>query len=235
MRHAATHACFALLAVPSHKAKKRVGVNSVDFLVGNGDGNGEAALSIANPNPQPQPPTGARGRGRGCGRPAWRQRHVGRLLEVVTTASQPGVLVLGGHIQRSGRAISHTKALSTRPSHPPSGITHQTPKRKEEVENKSIFRPFGAHLTPSEHLPHHDLGRPNPPTLAYSAPSTGSLRPQAASGCAIGVPCRSTATLDIHLKPRIPPPYPATLAPVFEPLPSAVLHYRLQGYRATRD
>jgi hypothetical protein len=40
---------------------------------------------------------------------------------------------LGGHILRSGRPISHTK---------PSGITHQTPKRKEEVENKSIFRPF---------------------------------------------------------------------------------------------
>jgi hypothetical protein len=36
-------------------------------------------------------------------------------------------------IQRSGRPISHNKL---------SGITHQTPKRKEEVENKTIFRPF---------------------------------------------------------------------------------------------
>jgi hypothetical protein len=34
-------------------------------------------------------------------------------------------------VSRLGRAILRTK---------PAGITHQTPKRKEEVENKSIFR-----------------------------------------------------------------------------------------------
>jgi hypothetical protein len=39
---------------------------------------------------------------------------------------------LGGHIQRSGWPISHTK---------PADIAQQTPKRKEEVENKTIFRP----------------------------------------------------------------------------------------------
>jgi hypothetical protein len=47
-----------------------------------------------------------------------------------TTSSQ--LKNLGGHIQRSGRPISHTK---------PADIAHQTPKRKEEVENKTIFRP----------------------------------------------------------------------------------------------
>ena len=46
------------------------------------------------------------------------------------TSSQ--LKLLGGHIQRSGRPISHTK---------PADIAHQTPKRKEEVENKTIFRP----------------------------------------------------------------------------------------------
>jgi hypothetical protein len=81
----------------------------------------------------------------------------------------------------------------------------QTPKRKEQRKRKWRKSKTKAFF---EHLPHHHLGRPNPPRppLAHLAPTSRFwMRHRSA------LPLH---TLDIRLKPRISPPYPAT-SPLF--------------------
>jgi hypothetical protein len=134
---------------------------------------------------------------------------------------------LGGHIRGPGRPISHTK---------PPGITHQTPKRKEEVENKTkaLFDLFELTSPPPSTcpMPHHRLDRPNPP------PPSRTLHPPAASGCVKGE--RSALplhALDICLEPHIPPPYPISghLTPVFEPPPFCTTRQRETGRHNAKD
>jgi hypothetical protein len=125
---------------------------------------------------------------------------------------------LGGHIRGPGRPISHTK---------PPGITHQTPKRKEEVENKTkaLFDLFELTSPPPSTcpMPHHRLGRPNPPPLAHPAPTRRFWMRQRSKEK--GVPCRSTpstSALNHTSHPHIR--YPATL-----PLFSSLRRFALQG------
>jgi hypothetical protein len=92
---------------------------------------------------------------------------------------------------------------------------------------------------PSEHLPHHRIGRPNPPPLAHSAPTRrfwmplglGAHKPeagcQAASrcGCARRVSCRSTnptSALNRTSYPFIRSPHPCFRA-------CALRRFALQG------
>jgi hypothetical protein len=103
------------------------------------------------------------------------------------------------------------------------------PNAKRKSKTKAFF-PFGAHLTPSERLPHHHLDQPNPPDLAHPAPTRRFWIRQ---GSALPLP----HTLDIRLEPHIPPPYPAT-SPLFSgpcPLPCFTTEQRETGRHNAKD
>jgi hypothetical protein len=114
--------------------------------------------------------------------------------------------------------LSHTNT-NTRPSGI-TCITHQTqtPKRKGSRKQKRFSTSLSSSPSLRAPAPHHRLGRPPPP------PSR-TLYPSAASGCARGVPCRSTPstsalnrTFHLHIRP----PHPCFRAP-------ALRRFALQG------